>query len=119
MKKALVFDDQPLIFEVIQAILEEFHIETFYASSLEEAQGQLQQENFDLLIVDLNIPGTPLSDMLTTHIPYFQTLPLKLVMISAHTYDPLTMHAFPPHCYLEKPFHLEDFIKTLNFLDVL
>ncbi len=55
--KVLVVDDEPLVYEVVEAILDSAGFEVEVAESAEEAWEKIQRQSYGLLITDKNLPG--------------------------------------------------------------
>jgi len=53
----LVVDDEDVILQVFEALLADTAYQVGYASSSEQAQAMLAKEEYNLLIVDKNLPG--------------------------------------------------------------
>jgi len=60
--RILVLEDQTSIQDLVMAMLKIRNLECEAASSLAEGQARLEQEHYDLLVVDVNLPdGSGLS----------------------------------------------------------
>ncbi len=57
MKRILIIEDDPAILRGLRISLEEEHHQLFSASDGEEGYQLAQEENFDLIILDLMLPG--------------------------------------------------------------
>ncbi|MDX1977215.1 MAG: response regulator [Pseudanabaenaceae cyanobacterium bins.68] len=55
--KVLIVDDEPDNFDVIEAILEHEGVELYYAANAQEAVDALSLTNYDLLLLDVMLPG--------------------------------------------------------------
>ena len=55
--KILVVDDEPLVLRTVRNILVQADHEVHTAQSAEEAQPQIAQDSFDLILLDLRMPG--------------------------------------------------------------
>jgi CheY-like chemotaxis protein len=60
-KRVLIIDDQPRVLDVVRDIVASFRHEHAYeittTSSVAEALGVLQRESFDLILLDMVMPG--------------------------------------------------------------
>jgi len=56
MKNVVIVDDEPQIREVVRVILEEANFKVSEASNGQQLDEMLSEEDFDLAIVDLNLP---------------------------------------------------------------
>ncbi len=57
MRRCLVVDDEPLVSSLMQRLLSSLNYETRVAESGEEALALLEHESFDLIVLDLRMPG--------------------------------------------------------------
>jgi len=57
MKRILIIDDERRIGQSYTALLSEEEFEVKYVSSAQEATNLLIREHFDLVLLDINIPG--------------------------------------------------------------
>jgi len=57
MKRILIIDDEPRIGQSYTVLLTEEGFEVKHASSAQEATNLLIREHFDLVLLDINIPG--------------------------------------------------------------
>ena len=102
-KTVLVVDDEALIALDIQTQLEDFGHRAFIANSLQSAVDLVQQQRFDVAIVDWHLRNelsAPLIEMLEQrHIPF--------VLCSGSALDELA-NLFPASPILTKPFASDD-----------
>ncbi|MGB8644845.1 MAG: response regulator, partial [Anaerolineae bacterium] len=111
----LVVDDDEAILAMLRDTLHE-NYEVATASDVLEAADFLREQNFDLLILDLNMPvvdGQDLMEVFSVH-PHFEALPI------------LVISAFPDliervknarvNAILPKPFSIDDLRRTVAHL---
>jgi len=57
MKNILIIDDDPVIRKYLGSLLNDNGYETAFAENAEEAMGHLAKDSFDLITLDLDMPG--------------------------------------------------------------
>jgi two-component system, NtrC family, response regulator AtoC len=111
--RALLVEDEPSHLEAMQALVEHQGFETRTAISLETARKLLEQENFDLLITDLQLPDGTSLDLL----PVAKQLPgMDLVLVTGHATVDTAVHALRNGAtdYLTKPIDVRRLEKVLT-----
>lgn len=63
MKKILVVDDEPDVRETVKIILEQRGYEVITAVDGDDCLNKLHEENPDLILLDIMMPGTPIGDI--------------------------------------------------------
>ncbi len=110
--RALLVDDEPSHLEALQALVEHQGFETRTATSLETARQVLEQENFDLLLTDLQLPDGNSLDLL----PLMEQRPaMDLVLITGHASVDTAVRAIRGGAtdYLTKPIDMRRLEKVL------
>ncbi len=110
--RALLVDDEPSHLEAMQALVERQGFETRTAVSLETARKTLEEENFDLLITDLQLPDGTSMDLL----PLMELRPaMDLVLVTGHASVDTAVRAIRSGAtdYLTKPIDIRRLEKVL------
>ncbi|MEY4387468.1 MAG: hypothetical protein RLY20_2751 [Verrucomicrobiota bacterium] len=104
--KILLVEDDVEMPEVLSGLLEQDGISLGAATSVEAAWQRLQEESFDLVLLDLGLPGTNGFDLLqmTRADERFHNLPVIVVTAWSSTADKLRGFELGAVDYLTKPF---------------
>jgi two-component system, NtrC family, response regulator HydG len=111
--RALLVDDEPSHLEAMQALIEHSGFATRTATSLESARKALEEENFDLLITDLQLPDGTSLELL----PLMEQRPgMDLVLVTGHASVDTAVRAIRGGAadYLTKPIDLRRLEKLLS-----
>lgn len=112
-KKILVIDDEQMILNAIKVILEDmgYEVATFQDSS--EGAEEAKKKDFDLIIVDLRMPGKT-GDVITREI-IDKKPDAKILILTGYPMDPLAKKALEAGAVslVKKPFEIG---KLLDFL---
>ena len=103
--RALLVDDQPAHLEAMQALVERRGFHTRTAGSLATARKALEEENFDVLITDLQLPDGNSLDLL----PLMEQRPaMDLVLVTGHASVDTAVQALRGGAtdYLTKPIDI-------------
>jgi DNA-binding NtrC family response regulator len=103
-RKLLVVDDQPEICEVIQSYLDQQGYDVDYATDSLCAKGRLEADTYDLVILDILMPGE--GDLKLVRFAETQDIPVLLM--SGHPAMIAEVAQQFPYPLLSKPFHLEE-----------
>jgi two-component system response regulator AtoC len=110
--RALLVDDEPAHLEAMQALVERQGFETRTARSLASARKALEEQNFDLLITDLQLPDGISLDLL----PLMEQRPaMDLVLVTGHASVDTAVRAMRGGAtdYLTKPIDVRRLEKVL------
>jgi len=104
--KILLVEDDAEMPEVLSALLEQDGINLLGVSTVTEAWAQLQAETFDLVLLDLGLPGADGFELLRriSQSPELQDLPVLVVTAWSSTTDKLRGFELGAVDYLTKPF---------------
>ena len=113
MAKILITDDEPAIRETLAQILADEGHRTVLCESGEECIAQIAREEFDLVILDLWLPGI---DGLSVLERVRGAAPPPIVVISGHGSVDAAVKAtrLGAYDFLEKPLSLERVLLTVN-----
>ena len=65
-RKVFILDDEPAVLDLLEDFLGEMNLSTVPASTLSEARYKLNNEKFDLMILDYNIEKTTCNPLIKT-----------------------------------------------------
>ncbi len=111
--RLLIVDDEEAARYGVRRALETFGGEIAEAGSAEAARTLMRERDFDLLLLDVNLPGISGLEFLNqiqTESETNKTEPPLVVIITAHGSERLAVQAVKggAHDYLAKPFELDD-----------
>jgi CheY-like chemotaxis protein len=112
MHKILVVDDEPRMRRVLQAGLVVHGYEVDEAESGEEALTKVEAEHYDVVLLDLNLPGI---DGIETcrGIRSASEVPVIIVSIRVSQKDKLAARVAGANDYITKPFGLDELLKRI------
>jgi excisionase family DNA binding protein len=112
----LVVDDDPAIRDLLKEIVKDQRHEVVTADSGESALEQVKKQHFDLIFLDLLLPGV-------NGIQILETIKDKdknavIVIVTAFADEPVAMKAMSlgPLLMVRKPFREKDIIEILNLV---
>lgn len=113
-KKLLVIDDEPVIREGVRRILESgsYHVETF--SSGQAALERIKQEEFDLVITDLKMPGMSGMEVLKAIKEIQPDLPVIFITGYSSVDSAVEVMKLGAVDYIAKPFTPEEMLSTVK-----
>ena len=114
--RVLVIEDENDSMEVVQEILEHYHIESYGAYSAEEALDMLDQVAPTLLIVDLALPGMDGWSLLNTIRSRPETAHIPAVAVTAFHSANVAQEAINAgfNAYFSKPIEAASFVQELD-----
>ena len=117
-KRILILDDEKEICFLLSALLSQMGYTTDYAYTLQEGKNKFEEEQFDLVFLDLNLPDGLGYNL----VPKIRELnhDTKIVMISAHDALLKKIQAEKEGIdyYIDKPFNKEKIniaLASINF----
>lgn len=107
--RLLIVDDEEAARYGMRKALSGFGYEIEEAGSVEEARTQMKSASADLLLLDVNLPGTSGLEFLRELKEEKEEAPL-IILITAHGSERMAVEAIKTgaHDYLSKPFELDD-----------
>lgn len=99
--RILVVDDEPSVLEIFRRVLSRDGHRVHVCASSEEAVSEFTRADFDLLVVDKNLPGLDGFDLLQSLRQVDPSLPAIMVTASP---DPFSAGAGRLQGYMAKPF---------------
>ena len=105
--KILLMEDDPVLGDIITDYLRQFYT-THRAFDSEEAQEYINDESYDLLIFDINVPGKNGVELIEELRSFNDTTPA--IIITAYNGTKHLKESFDAgaHDYIKKPFELEE-----------
>jgi len=113
-KKILVVDDEKNLREVLRIELTAAGAEVTEAENGIQALERIEREEFDVMLLDLNMPVLGGIDVLKKMKPF--ELSVEVVVLTAHATVSTAVDAMKLGAYdfLTKPFHLEELIQVID-----
>jgi excisionase family DNA binding protein len=112
----LVVDDDPMIQEILRSIIENQQYTVFVAGTGEQALELIVRQHYDLIFLDLKLPGISGAELL-------ETIKQKdkesmVVIVTAFGDDPIALKAMSlgPLLMVRKPFREKDILEVLNMV---
>ncbi|NMM63040.1 response regulator transcription factor [Clostridium sp. P21] len=113
MKKILVVEDDPKINKMVQTLLRKNEYEAVAAFSGTEALLLLEKESFDLILLDLMLPGLSGEEILAKINEQFQ-IPIICVSAKDDLNTKLELIRHGADDYITKPFNNEELIVRIG-----
>ncbi len=113
-QKVLIVDDEPLALAALLDILRALDVSCIGASGGVEALHKFDEEDFDLVITDVRMPGMSGLDLLMHLKDKAPDLPV--VLISGYKIDPSDLQNATARAdqHLSKPYHISDIVEVLH-----
>ena len=113
-KSFLIVDDNKINRMVTKRVLENFKAQVFEASSGKEAIAMVKENDYDLILMDINMPG--LNGFETTAIIREFELDLPIVALTASVENYITRKALESgmNSIITKPFNPDKFFKVIS-----
>jgi DNA-binding response OmpR family regulator len=110
-KKILVIDDEELIIKSLRKLLEKNGFEVFIAKNGQDALVMSAEEDFDLIIADVRMPGI-------NGVETVQSIPKKIptIFITGYADEEIKKKAkaLKPVAYIYKPFDISELVNKIN-----
>ena len=113
MSRILIAEDDPLIGSFIEKGLRAAGFSTFLADDGERAQGLSMTDEFDLMILDMGLPGREGFHVLQELRARGNTLPV-LVLTGRRERDAVACLEAGADDYMKKPFHFEELLARVR-----
>jgi len=110
-KKILVIDDEELIIKSLAKLLEKNGYEVFVAKNGQDAVVMADEENFDLILADIRMPGM---DGVETVRSIRKKIPV--IFITGYADDEIEKSAkeLNPAAYIYKPFDIQKLLEKIK-----
>jgi excisionase family DNA binding protein len=112
----LVVDDDSRVRNMLEDIISEHGYEVTTVGSGEKAIEEVERRHFDLIFLDLVLPG--LSGVEVLHIIKAKDKKAVAVIITGYGDDPIALEAMAlgPLLLIRKPFHTKDVVEVLDIV---
>ena len=111
MKKILIAEDNELNMKLMTDILEFEGFNITQASDGQEALDMIEQEDFDLILLDIQMPVKSGYDVMAQ---MKKDIPVVVVSAFASKQEIDKMREFNPLAYITKPIMIKSFVKTVK-----
>ena len=115
--RVLVIEDERKVAEAIRGALEQNGYEARTAQSGEDGLLLIESERFDVVVLDLQLPGRDGMEVLKTIRGRGRQIPVVILTTSAAEEDIIRAYEFSANCYITKPVDLEQFIKVVKSIE--
>ena len=116
IKKALIVEDNPINMELVMEILTANGISVDEAVNGEEAIEMVEKETYDLVLMDIELPGMDGVDATKIIKSRHKNLPILALTSYAMKGDRERFIAAGFDDYISKPIDVDDFIDKINKL---
>lgn len=118
-KKILLIDDEELIIRSLRKLLEKNGFDVFVAKNGQDAIVMSEEENFDLIITDIRMPGINGIDTIQSIFENFQNHNHKkvpVIFITGYSNEDVKKRAeaLRPIAYIYKPFNIEELVDRVR-----
>lgn len=111
VKKILVIDDEELIVKSLKKLLEKSGFEVFIAKNGQDALVMAEEENFDLIVADIRMPGM-------NGVETIESMPKKIptIFITGYADEEIKKRAkiLKPIAYIYKPFDIKELVDKVK-----
>ena len=118
-KKILVIDDEELIIESLSRLLEKNGYEVFVVKNGQDAIIMVEEEEFDLILADIRLPG--MNGVEIAEDIYKNKLTqgkrkIPLIFMTGYTDQEVEKkaRALSPAAYIHKPFDIKDLLSQIK-----
>ncbi len=118
-KKILVIDDEELLIRTMIKFLEKLGYEVYSVKNGRDAEAIVEEEDFDLLICDIRMPGKSGVEVVKS-IKHFtltknkKEIPVIFITGFADEKMEKEAKALKPAAYLTKPFDVEEILRSIQ-----
>jgi excisionase family DNA binding protein len=112
----LIVDDDAMIQEILKEIVQNQDYTVFTADTGESALDQISEQHFDLIFLDLLLPGLSGTDILEAIKE--KDKDVVVVVVTAFADEPIALKAMSlgPLLLVRKPFREKDIVEVLNIV---
>lgn len=112
-KRILIIEDDPEISKLLQVMLTKSHLEPVVAYSGTEGLLQLQAQTFDLIVLDLMLPGKS-GEELIKEIREKSSIPIIVISAKVDVEDKVQALKMGADDYITKPFNQEEVLARVD-----
>lgn len=118
MKSILLIDDDPLVLKTVEHLLKQQNYKCSAFQSVDKAVAKAKEDNFDLIISDIRMPGRNGVEAMKEIRGLFQADAVKknipIIFITGYAEDSITLNAEGLGEVILKPFDLNRFLMTIR-----
>ena len=115
-KSILLVDDEDFVREAAQRFLESYHAKVEAVSDKNKALPLLESQSFDVIILDLNMPGGGGLEIYEHVRSTDKETPVVLCTGDFVNFDSSKFSADSKFVYIKKPYEPEEFLATISRL---
>ena len=118
-KNILVIDDEELIIKSLKKLLEKNDFTVFVAKNGQDALAMSEEENFDLIIADIRMPGmngVETTQSIYNHLDKMKVKNIPTIFITGYADEEIRKKAesLKPIAYIYKPFEIRDLVNKIK-----
>lgn len=115
LARVLVVEDEPLLAESIQSVLAWRRVDAMHCGTGEEALAVLNTETFDLLLLDIRLPGMSGLDLVTEvrANPALRRVPVVFMTGDTNPANRKEAKRLGAADFLEKPLNMDKFVACI------
>jgi CheY-like chemotaxis protein len=119
MKKILIIDDEEIIIKSLRKLLEKEGYEVYVAKKGQDGIDMVEEEEFDLLVVDIRMPGMNGVDTVEGIYRVLEKKnkdKLPVIFITGYVDEDIEKRAqkLNPSGYIYKPFDIKEFVEKVK-----
>lgn len=115
-KKILVIDDEELIIKSLRKLLEKNDFAVFVAKNGQDALVMTEEENFDLIIADIRMPGMNGVETVESIYEKPEKKKMPVIFITGYADEEIRKRAetLRPIAYIYKPFDIPELVDKIK-----
>ena len=118
-KRILVIDDEELLIRSMSRLLEKFGHQVYTAKNADDAEAMAEEEEFDLIICDIRMPGKNGVEIVKTIQRFLvskKRQKIPIIFVTGFVDEQIEQEAkkLEPLAYLLKPFDLEELMGIIK-----
>jgi len=118
-KKVLVIDDEEILTKSFSALLERSGYETYTVKNSQDAEAMFEEEDFDLVISDVRMPGkngVETVKQIQNIVRSKKKFPVPVIFVTGFADQEIEAEAkrLNPVAYLQKPFDVAELLNVVK-----
>lgn len=115
-KKIMVIDDEELIVKSLRKLLEKNGFTVFIAKNGQDALIMAEEENFDLIIADIRMPGMNGVETIQSIYENLSDKKIPVIFITGYADEEIKRQAkaLKPAAYIYKPFDISELVNKVK-----
>lgn len=114
MSQILIVEDNPRLSAIMKKALAKYGFSSVIAPDADEAVENIQQEDFDLILLDIGLPGKDGWTVVKYLRQQGRRLPILVVSARSDIQETLNRWQYEVDGYIAKPFKIADFIAQVQ-----